>query len=186
MNSLEIQSIINAKEKRQFVLEERMQNIKEIEENLDDAFILNSFQGFYYKFKRFFLLFIAVAFIIISLILFVKPEIIVPDNFKNEVVNSIAKMNLNHEIRNYNNLDFEKANNEYRILTLLVAGFILFFSLILLYISRLTKKLKNRNDLILKSDDLAHKIIDDYTLTLNEEKEELRLLKRAYLSTSHI
>ena len=48
MNALEIQSLINAKEKRQFILEERKKKIEEIEENLNITFWGTTFKGFYY------------------------------------------------------------------------------------------------------------------------------------------
>lgn len=46
MNALEIQSLINAKEKRQFILEERKKKIEQIEENLSINFWGTTFKGF--------------------------------------------------------------------------------------------------------------------------------------------
>lgn len=218
MNSLEIQSIINAKEKRQFVLEERKKNIEEIEENLNATYLQKSLQGFYFYFKRFFLLLFSVALLFLALIVFLKPNIIIADKYKNGVVNSFTAKNLNEEQETlnkitshiseeifYNKLQYEnplqidkiikdsivktmaqKANEDYKNIMFFIGILLLFISLIMFYIAKITKKLKERNDLILESDELAQKIIEDYTLTLNEEKEELRMLKKAYLSASHI
>ena len=218
MNSLEIQSIIKKKKKRQFVLEERKKNIEEIEENLNASYLQKSFQGFYYYFKRFFLMLFSVALLLMALIAFVKPDIIIADKYKNGVVDSFTEKNLKEEQETlnkvtshiseeifYNKLQYEnpaqidkiinnsivktmveKANEDYKSIIFFIGILLLFISLIMLYIARITKKLKERNDLILESDELAQKIIEDYTLTLNEEKEELRMLKKAYLSTSHI
>jgi len=217
MNALEIQSLINAKEKRQFILEDRKKKIEQIEENLNISFWGKTFKSFYYFLKRIFLLIISIFLITLSLFVFFNSETIIPNHFKQEMINDIGEENLNNSNKTWNSIYqntaieiFENKNDwdvnqieltlqknikeEYQkvaekqydqfrkiigFLALILAGFVL-------YISRLTKKLKERNDLILQSDELAQQIIDDYNKTLDEEKEELRLLKKAYFNATHI
>ena len=57
MNSLEIQSLINAKEKRQFILEERKKTILEIDDAINESSFNLNMQGFYYFIKRFILIY---------------------------------------------------------------------------------------------------------------------------------
>ena len=216
MNALEIQSLINAKEKRQFILEERKKKIEEIEENLNITFWGTTFKGFYYLLKRGILLLLAVMLIVSSLLIFFNSEIINPNKFKQELINDIGNSNYNEnnktwksiyrntaieifENRNWDATQIERtlqkniekeyqliAENQYNEFRAAIVILFLILAAFILYISRLTKKLKERNDLILESDDLAQQIIDDYNKTLQEERDELQSLKKAYLGSSHI
>ena len=84
------------------------------------------------------------------------------------------------------NLMDKKAEEDFNFSGKVLGFVLLFLALLLYYIARLTKKLKERNDLILKSDELAKIVIEDYNKTLEEEKIELISLKKAYLSNTHI
>ena len=53
-----------------------------------------------------------------------------------------------------------------------------------LYISRLSRKLQKRNQLISKADSVTQQILRDYQLTIDEEESELQLMKEMMTSNS--
>ena len=218
MNALEIQSIINAKEKRQFVLEERKKTILEIDEAINESSFNKNIKGIYYFLKRFVLIFVSISLIIFSCICLFSPELIIKNNFKDEIKSNFKNdykdekerdaefvfANVSKEIflnkndysssyqiesvikNSLEKLTEKKAEDNFVFFTKFLAFMGFAIASILLYISRLTKKLKERNELLLSSDELTKIVIDDYNKTLEEEKDELLALKKAYFATSHI
>ena len=214
MNNLEIQSIINSKERRQFVLEARRKNILAIDENISESNLGKNLKGFYYYLKRFILFIIAFFSFISAVIFFISPQIFIDESIKNEIKKEMVNEYLTEiendntfmvqqvitEIRqneNFSTSDFrnaldqsmqklfeKKAEEDFLFFTKFIATILFIFSILLFYISRLTKKLKERNDLILESDKLAQVVIEDYNKTLEEERNELDALKRAYFKSS--
>lgn len=202
MNKQLFTDFINAKSGRQAVLEDRKKSLEELEIQITASKITTSFQGFYYFTKRYLVLLFAFSLLFGGLFFYIYPDIVLSDeNFKNSLLKEY-KMSyyldaedkfsdgLVNLIKNGdesgidaflsgidNSLEIT-AEKDILALIKILAVFIIFISVILWYISRLTKKLQKRNALIKNADSLSKDILLDYKKTIEEEAKELEMLKQ--------
>ena len=97
MNPLEIQSIINAKEKRQFVLEKRKKNILKIDESISNSSFNKNLKGFYYFFKKYILLGVGFIFVLLAIILLTKPDVVFNTEIQNRIKENLKKEYIEEE-----------------------------------------------------------------------------------------
>jgi len=206
MNKLELQKFIEEKSNRQIVLKERMNLLNALDDELSSSKIGRWFGSAYLSTKRFITLTLGIILILGSVLFFFFPQIIVKDeavkneiildyktNFSQETGSSLhAKIEeISNNSANSNSIllvqnidksiaDSIQSNDKNKFQFMAILGLIL--GIILLYIARLTKKIKLRNTKISEAEHLTQAIIKDYSLTIEEEDKELQVL-RAYLNT---
>ena len=201
MNQNEINNFILRKTERQTILRERKKILEEIDVDLFTSKFSRSFRNLYYFLKRLVLIVSSIALIGLGTFLYFNPEIIFEDEVvKEEMINDykteykelagntlkdgvlavITSNNPNKVDAFLNELDksIEKTAEEDILFSMEVFAVIfILLGLSFLYISRLTKKIKQRNKLISKADSLTQDILRDYQLTIDEEEKELQILK---------
>lgn len=206
MTKLELQRFIEEKSNRQIVLKERMNLLNALDDELSGSKISRWFGSAYLITKRFITLLLGIILIVGSIMFFFFPEIFFRDeNVKNEIIQEY-KTNFSQETgapldlkieevsKNYsktnaitlvNNIDQSiklsiENDNKNKLQFMAILGIIL--GIVLLYIARLTKKIKLRNTKISDAENLTQAIIKDYSLTIDEEDKELQVL-REYLNS---
>lgn len=205
MNKLELQKFIEEKSNRQVVLKERMNLLTALDNELSSSKIGRWFGSAYLATKRFVTLTVGIILILGSILFFFFPQIIVKDEaVKNEIIQDyktyfsqetgtslqvkieeISKNSSNsNSILLVQNIDKSIAdsiqnNDKNKFQFMAILGIIL--GIVLLYIARLTKKIKLRNTKISEAETLTHSVIEDYKLTIEEEDKELQIL-REYLN----
>lgn len=206
MTKIELQKFIEEKSNRQIVLKERMNLLNALDDELSSSKIGRWFGSAYLSTKRFITLTLGIILILGSVLFFFFPQIIVKDeavkneiiqdyktNFSQETGSSLhAKIEeISNNSANSNSIllvqnidksiaDSIQSNDKNKFQFMAILGLIL--GIILLYIARLTKKIKLRNTKISEAEHLTQAIIKDYSLTIEEEDKELQVL-RAYLNT---
>lgn len=200
MNKEDLNQVITNKVGRQSVLNERKKELENLDIDLSVSKFSRSFRTFYYFLKRLILIPASILLILGSLFVFFSAqEILDSTKYKDELINSykssyvelagktfnesvygLLRSNNRIDVDNFvNELDksIEKTAEEDIIFTFkfLAIGIIL-LGITLLYVSRLTKKLKKRNSLISKADTITQDIIKYYKLTIEEEEKELAAL----------
>lgn len=207
MTKLELQKFIEEKSNRQIVLKERMNLLKALDEELSSSKIGRWFGSAYLSTKRLITLVLGIIFIVGAVLFFFFPQIIVKDEaVKNEIIQDY-KMNFEQETGSALQVKIEQisndspnsnpilliqnidksiensiqnnAKNKFQFMAILI----LLLGIILLYIARLTKKIKVRNTKIADAEKLTQTIIKDYALTIEEEDKELQIL-RQYLNST--
>lgn len=207
MTKLELQKFIEEKSNRQIVLKERMNLLNALDEELSSSKIGRWFGSAYLSTKRLITLILGIIFIVSAVLFFFFPQIIVKDEaMKNEIIQDY-KMNFQQETGSSLQVKIEQissdSNNSNSILLIqnidksiensiqnnaknkfqFMAILVLILGIILLYIARLTKKIKVRNTKIADAENLTQAIIKDYALTIEEEDKELQVL-RQYLNST--
>lgn len=207
MTKLELQKFIEEKSNRQIVLKERMNLLNALDDELSGSKIGRWFGSAYLSTKRFITLALGIVFIVGAVLFFFFPQIIVKDEaVKNEIIQDY-KMNFEQETGSSLQVKIEQisndsansnaillvqnidksiensiqnnAKNKFQFMAILV----MLLGIILLYIARLTKKIKLRNTKIADAENLTQAIIKDYALTIEEEDKELQIL-RQYLNST--
>ncbi len=205
MNKLELQKFIEEKSNRQIVLKERMNLLTALDNELSSSKIGRWFGSAYLVTKRFVTLTVGIILILGSILFFFFPQIIVKDEaVKNEIIQDyktyfsqetgtslqvkIEEISKNSSDSNsillVQNIDKSIAdsiqnNDKNKFQFMAILGIIL--GIVLLYIARLTKKIKLRNTKISEAETLTQAVIEDYKLTIEEEDKELQIL-REYLN----
>jgi hypothetical protein len=206
MTKIELQKFIEEKSNRQIILKERMNLLNALDTELSGSKIGRWFGSAYLVTKRFITLLLGIILIVGSIFFFFFPEIFFRDeSVKNEIVQEY-KTNFSQETgapldlrieevsKNYsktnavsliNNIDQSiklsiENDNKNKFQFMAILGIIL--GIVLLYIARLTKQIRLRNTKISDAENLTQAIIKDYSLTIDEEDDELKIL-RAYLNT---
>lgn len=206
MNRLDLQKFIEEKSNRQIILKERMNLLNTLDNELSGSKIGRWFGSAYLTTKRFITLLLGIILIVGSIFFFFFPEIFFRnESVKNEIIQEY-KTNFSQETgapldlrieevsKNYsktnavsliNNIDQSiklsiENDNKNKFQFMAILGIIL--GIVLLYIARLTKQIRLRNTKISDAENLTQAIIKDYSLTIDEEDEELKIL-RAYLNT---
>jgi predicted PurR-regulated permease PerM len=208
MTKIELQKFIEEKSNRQFILKERMELLKTLNEDLSSSKIGRWFGSAYLASKRFLLLFVGIILVLGSVLFFFFPQIIVRDQtVKNDIL-QVYKTNFTQEnggslqdkikeiSKNYSDSKSialaqkidksiedsiqNNAKNKFQFMAILV--FII--GIIMFYMANQTQKIKSRNTKILEAEDLTKTIIKDYSLTIKEEDKELQIL-REYLNTTN-
>lgn len=207
MNKQLFTEFIKAKTGRQAVLEDRRKTLEDLEVQITASKISTSFQGFYYFIKRYLVLFLAFILLFAGILFLIYPDIVfsdenvkdtilkeyklsyyleAEDKFSDGLVSAIKNGDesvVNAFMEGIDDSIEKTAEKDVLALVKLLAVFVLFMSVILWYISRLTKKLQKRNALIKSADSLAKDILLDYKNTIEEEAKELKMLKQLLKET---
>lgn len=200
MNKEELNLIITNKAGRQSLLNERKKELENLDLDLSVSKFSRAFKTFYYFLKRLILIPLSIVLIVGALIVFFSAqEVLDATEYRDELVDSykasyvelagktfkegvygLLTSNNRIDAENFvNELDksIEKTAEEDIIYTFkFFAIGIIFLGITLLYVSRLTKKLKKRNSLISRADTITQDIIKYYRLTIEEEAKELEAL----------
>lgn len=209
MTKLELQKFIEQKSNRQIALKERMNLLKTLNDELSSSKLGRWFGSAYLATKRFLTLTLGIILIVGSILFFFFPQIIVKDEtVKNEIIQDY-KSNFAQETGSSLQVKIEEisngstnsnsillvqnidksigdsiknnAKNKFQFMAMLV----LILGIILLYIARLTQKMRLRNTKIFEAKNLTQAVIKDYALTIEEEDKELQIL-REYLNTTNL
>lgn len=207
MTKLELQKFIEEKSNRQIILKERMNLLNALDDELSGSKIGRWFGSAYLTVKIFVTLLLGIILILSSVLFFFFPQIVVKDEaVKNEIIQNY-KSNFEQETGtplqvkieeisnnsgNSNSIllvqnidksigDSVKNNDKNKFQFMSILGLIL--GIILLYIARLTKKIKFRNSKISEAEKLTQAIIKDYGMTIEEEDKELIVLKDLFNKT---
>jgi hypothetical protein len=201
MTKLELQKFIEGKSNRQAILKERMNLLNTLDEELSGSKIGRWFGNIYLNIKRFLTLSLGILLIVGSVLFFFFPQILFKnENVKKDIIqeyknNFVQESGASLETKihdvssNYSKtkaIDLvEKLDksieisietdikNKFQFIAILV----LILGLILLYIAHLTKKIKLRNTKISNAENISLSIIKDYGMTIDEEENELIILK---------
>jgi len=201
MNQNELNDFIIRKTERQTILRERKKILEEIDSDLFASKFSRSFRNLYYFLKRLVLIILAVVLLGGGLYFYVNPEFIFSDEeIKKELIadvsgvyeefagetlkDAVYEVVISNDANKFNvfvnelQRSLEKTAEEDILFTIQFFGIVfLLLGLSLLYISRLTKKIKQRNKLISKADTLTQDVLRDYQLTIDEEEKELQMMK---------
>ncbi len=190
-NYKNLDELIIRKTERQKQLRQRLLDVETTEKELYSSKFYRSFTAFYYFFKRYVLLVLAILLIIIGTTLIIHPKIVfktvaatesnITAQFK-ENYYLVSGKTISEVITNSQTIKFldssientvhSKTNNSIRILGILL----IILALSFIYIARQTEKIKQRNLLINKTDNLLKQIIQDYNTTIIEEEENITYL----------
>lgn len=200
MNKEELNLVITNKVGRQGVLNERKKELESLDIELSVSKFSRSFRTFYYFLKRLILIPLSIVLLVGALLLFFSPqEALDATNIKDELVDSykasyvelvgktfkesvygLLMSNDRLDAENFVkelDMSIEKTAEEDIIYTIkFFAVGIILLGVTLLYVSRLTRKLKKRNSLISKADTITQDIIKYYKVTIEEEDKELEAL----------
>lgn len=205
MNQVHLNEFLSNKAKHQAILRDRKKELEELDVNLSTSKISRSFKNMYYIVKRLVLLVFALLFVFGGVFYLFNPSgviknekfkeklirgykiIYIADNLKdgietssdviNNIYNKRDSMTLANFTREINGVVDERVEDKIIFIIRVLSFITILLGLSFLYISRLTKKIKQRNKLISKADSLTQNILRDYQLTIEEEEKELQLLK---------
>ena len=190
-NYKNLDELIIRKTERQKQLRQRLLDVETTEKELYSSKLYRSFTAFYYFFKRYVLLVFSILLIIIGTTLIIHPKIVfktvaatesnIPAQFK-ENYYLVSGKTISEVITNPQTIKFldstventvhSKTNNAIRVLGILF----IILALSFIYIARQTEKIKQRNLIINKTDNLLKQIIQDYNTTIIEEEENITYL----------
>jgi len=202
MTQEELKNLIGYKEDRVAILQTKKQSLVDLESEISKSKLTRTMQTAFYNIKRFFLMFLTVILLLTGIIGLVYPNLLFlnsskyksdfVDEYKTQYQNETSKTlaisfkeaqgNSNYNIKTLErNLDdaiietaVEKKHFSIRILAFVIlclAGF-------LWYISKLTKKQKQSDEVISKVIVTNKEIIKDYELSIDEEQREINDLKQ--------
>lgn len=200
MNTSKLESFIKGKAERQEILQKRKLVLEKHQIDLKKSGVFVLVKGLYYSVKRFFLVCIALVLLIGGISIAVSPRIILniedvekemvrvyKESYEETAGKTFAEATLNLAISGKIGVDnylkeIDKSLERTALvaskkLIITVAFLVVILGLVLLYISRLTNKLKKRNNLLKDSEKLTKNILSDYKKTIDEEKVELQLMK---------
>jgi len=208
MNQQELNKFIIRKTERQTILRERKKILDEIDIDLYASKFSRSFRNLYYFLKRLVLIILAIVLLGGGLYFYVNPEFVFKDDeLKKEMItdvrmvyeefagetlkDGIYEVVTSNDPNKFNvfvnelQRSLEKTAEEDILFMVQFFGVVfLFLGLSFLYISRLTKKIKQRNKLISKADSLTQDVLRDYAITIEEEEKELQMLKDLVLNSA--
>ena len=190
-NYKNLDELIIRKTERQKQLRQRLLDVETTKKELYSSKLYSSFTAFYYFFKRYVLLVLAILLVIIGITLIIYPKIVfktiaatesnIPAQFK-ENYYLVSGKTISEVITNPQTIKFldstventvhSKTNNAIRVLGILF----IILALSFIYIARQTEKIKQRNLIINKTDNLLKQIIQDYNTTIIEEEENITYL----------
>jgi len=208
MNQQELNNFIIRKTERQTILRERKKILDEIDIDLYASKFSRSFRNLYYFLKRLVLIILAIVLLGGGLYFYVNPEFVFKDDeLKKEMItdvrmvyeefagetlkDGIYEVVTSNDPNKFNvfvnelQRSLEKTAEEDILFMVQFFGVVfLLLGLSFLYISRLTKKIKQRNKLISKADSLTQDVLRDYAITIEEEEKELQMLKDLVLNST--
>lgn len=201
MTSQNINHFIIKKAERQAILRQRKLELEELDFDLMGSKLSRGLRTTYYFIKRIILLLIGIILLGIGLtfmlapdIIFDKPEtkaFIVDEvskeeirDFKTKVIEASFETDLSERknlfdltIDTFVNARKKMIEEELTFTIQFLAFLVILLAISSFYISRLSKKLQKRNQLISKADSVTQQILRDYQLTIDEEEKELDLMK---------
>lgn len=202
MTQEELKNLIGYKEDRVAVLQAKKQSLVDLESEISKSKLARTMQTAFYNIKRFFLLFVTVILLLTGIIGLVYPDLLFlnsskyksdfVDDFKTQYQNETSKAlaisfkeaqgNSNYNIKTLEqNLDdaiIETAVKKKHFSIRILAFAILCLAGFLWYISKLTKKQKQSDEVISKVIVTNKEIIKDYELSIDEEQREINDLKQ--------
>ena len=201
MNQKELEDFLGAKVERQAVLRERKKQLDDLNIDLVGSKFSRFFGSAYFYIKRMITLLLGVMLIVTALIFVISPGIIFEDEqLKKEIIDQYksdyyesygfsfdeslirlyrsGSLSDAREIADALDKSLEKSlENEILSGTQVFAGLLAVLGIILLYISRLTNKMRLRNSKISDAQTFSQEIIKDYMLTIDEEEKELEVFR---------
>ena len=201
MNPKELEDFLGAKVERQAVLRERKKQLDDLNIDLVGSKFSRLFGSAYFYIKRLVTLLLGIALITVALIFVISPGIIFGDKqLKREIINqyksdyyesygfsfdeSLIRLYRSgtlsdaREIADALDKSLDKSlENEILSGLQVFAGLLAATGLILLYISRLTRKMRLRNSKISDAQTFSQEIIKDYMITIDEEEKELEVFR---------
>lgn len=205
MTQEELKNLIGYKEDRVAVLQNKKQSLVDLESEISKSKLARTMQTAFYNIKRFFLLFVTVILLLTGIIGLVYPDLLFlnsskyksdfVDDFKSQYQNETsktlaisfkeAKGNSNYNIKtleqNIDDAITETAVTKKRFSIRVLAFVILCLAGLLWYITKLTKKQKESDEVISKIIETNKEIIKDYELSIDEEQREINDLKKKVL-----
>lgn len=161
-------SLLSKKIERQSELKQKIDELEKQDEQLVDSKIFRSVNSSYLFLKRGILLILGSSLVILSILTLVYPNLI----------DAIFNKDIPNEL-----------NDVVRIFAVITLG----SGFILLYISRMVRKMRVRNRQITQAESVTRQIIKNYKTTIKEEEQEIESLNqilKPFLSedtiTSHI
>lgn len=202
MNKDSIKNIIGYKEDRIAILQEKQQKLIDLGKEISVSSLKRSFRFVYYQVKHVFIILMILLSLIMAITAFAFPELLFfnSESYKNE-----ATVQFRDEYSNLADKSLEESlkelqlNNKYNIRGLeqnidksiqrvtdtsvkmsirFLGVLFLLLGVFLWIISRLNKKIKERNTLILKTNTLLDEIVADYKLSIEEEEREINDLQK--------
>lgn len=208
MDTNKIKNLIGYKQDRIILLNEKKQKLTDFKSEITVSKLKRSFQSAYYNIKRFLLVIGLIILFLTALLTIVYPDALfvnsesykntVVTNFRDEfqaITNQSLEISL-QELQNNSsyNLDALELNIDQSLentATTNVKGNIRMLSIALLllcfgiwYIIRLTKRVKERSELLAKIAILNQEIINDYGLSIEEEEREIKELQNTLNSSN--
>lgn len=202
MTQEELKNLIGYKEDRVAVLQTKKQSLVDLESEISKSKLARTMQTAFYNIKRFFLLFLTVILVLTGIIGLVYPDLLFlnsskyksdfVDDFKSQYQIETSKTlaisfkeaqgNSNYNIKTLeSNIDdaiIETAVKKKHFSIRILAFVILCLAGFLWYISKLTKKQKQSDEVISKVIVTNKEIIKDYELSIDEEQREINDLKQ--------
>ncbi|KEZ93478.1 hypothetical protein [Nonlabens ulvanivorans] len=201
MTSQNINEFIIKKAERQAILRHRKVELEQLDFDLIGSKFTRGLRTTYYFIKRILLLLLGIVLLVTGLTFFMAPDIIFDSpetkaliidevskdeikDFKTKVVQASLETNLTERknlfdltIDTFVNARKKMIEEEVTFAIQFLAVLIILLAISFFYISRLSRKLQKRNQLISKADTLTQNILRDYQLTIDEEEKELDLMK---------
>lgn len=202
MTNSEIQNTIGFKQDRVQILKNKMHLLTELEKERSVSKWKRSFQNLYYSSRNFILLGLAIVLLVIALMALASPNLffvnsagyqkIAVSNFRtaysqntqktlDESFNLIQKKDKTFTVvKMQQGIDQTVQQNAFENGSLIIrisAVFLIVLSVIVWFAASFSKKMKARNELAIKTDQVIHEIIQDYELILQEEEREIIELK---------
>lgn len=198
-----IKEIIQQKKARQKVLQERKTTVEKLEKAIHSSKLAQSFKNLYYSTKHFLLLLVTVISVLAAIVIFINPNLLFFDtvslkekiitDFKDsyyEITETTLENGLNNVVitntlaskntflREIDQSLEKTATDDLNVAIRFVAILLFLLGLLFLYLIRLNKKLKIRNNLLYEANTLSKNILKDYSATLEEETKELETLTK--------
>lgn len=195
----ELNEIILNKIQRQTLLREKSRQLEELDIDLSGSRFTRWFGSSYLRIKRFLLLLIAIVLILFSLLLIIDPsvfyespeikEAVIQDSreyyqemfgqtMSNALIDIISSDSSPRDITKTLSDSFDKVALKEFSDSLQVFGFLLIIlAFIMIYIGRLTKKMRIRNSKISDSQTITQEVIMMFTEAIQEEENELVMMQ---------
>lgn len=214
MEADKIKELIAIKAGRKALLNDRKKQLEALEKELFSSVVERFFGKIWYYIKRYVFLILGVLAILAAVSYFIYPSSVFGEAEKQNLLMKykadyyeVADETIDDSFRKYKTIlvtvensdtatttlvhtlnnsivktmgDEIKISFRYTALLLLIVGFLL------LYVSVITKSIHKRNIIITKAEDLAKEVIKDYTLTIEEENQELQLFKEIISPTVNV
>ncbi len=197
-----IKNTINYKKDRIEILKSKQQKLIDLDTEVAVSKLTRSFRSAYFNVKRFIVLGLLSVFLITAIIALIYPNALFvnSESYKTALIQDFkdeyAALSQNTVDQSLSELQQNKTANRKKVeanLTTSIentatnnikAGIRLFALLLLLiclglwYVLRLSKKVKERNMLLIKADKTSKEIIEDYNQIIEEEEREIKALTK--------